>query len=145
MWFCSRRDHSVTKYFFLRKITNDGIETELAQRSLWKLYPYAFNHKKMNNWIQTCPYKQFWWRSSRSSGWGSISDIIKTIHERVQSNRRLKVLEIAETVAISIECNRNDFLHQLIAIDETWIHHISPKTKEQSKKWVSRNESALLC
>jgi hypothetical protein len=27
-------------------------------------------------------------------------------------------------------------------VDETWIHHYIPKTKEQSKQWVSSGESA---
>ncbi|XP_011251320.1 histone-lysine N-methyltransferase SETMAR-like [Camponotus floridanus] len=51
-------------------------------------------------------------------------------------------------VTISKEClalfnrNSNEFLRRFITVDETWIHHNTPETKEQSKQWISRGESA---
>lgn len=38
--------------------------------------------------------------------------------------------------------NPNEFLRRFITVDETWIHHNTPETKEQSKQWVSRSERA---
>jgi histone-lysine N-methyltransferase SETMAR len=38
--------------------------------------------------------------------------------------------------------NPQDFRHCFISVDETWIHHYTPETKEQSKQWVPSGESA---
>ena len=32
--------------------------------------------------------------------------------------------------------NLSDFLHRLVTIDETCIHHYIPESKEQAKQWV---------
>jgi len=51
-------------------------------------------------------------------------------------------------VTISEEClamfsrNPNEFLHRFVTVDETWIHHTTPETKEQSRQWVSSGERA---
>ena len=43
---------------------------------------------------------------------------------------------------VSIEClamlhnNKAASLRQFITIDETWVHHLTPKTEEQSKQWT---------
>jgi len=29
----------------------------------------------------------------------------------------------------------NDFLSQLVTVDETWLHHYDPETKQQSVEW----------
>ncbi|KAL6260784.1 hypothetical protein P5V15_008310 [Pogonomyrmex californicus] len=34
--------------------------------------------------------------------------------------------------------NESDFLRQFITVDETWIHHYTPETKEQSKQWTAK-------
>ena len=49
---------------------------------------------------------------------------------------------------VSIKClamfhnNEADFLHRFITMDETWVYHVTPETKEQSKQWNRREESA---
>ena len=49
---------------------------------------------------------------------------------------------------VSIEClamfrsNKAGFSRQFITMDETWVHHFTPETKEQSKQWTKRGESA---
>lgn len=49
---------------------------------------------------------------------------------------------------VSIEClamfhsNKADFLRRFITTDETWVHHFTPETKEQSKQWTERGEPA---
>ena len=49
---------------------------------------------------------------------------------------------------VSIEClamfhsNKAEFLRRFITMDETWVHHFTPETKEQSKQWTAREESA---
>ena len=50
---------------------------------------------------------------------------------------------------ISTECfakfrsNKSEFLRQFITIHKTWVHHVTPETKELSKRWTARGESAL--
>ena len=34
-------------------------------------------------------------------------------------------------------------LHRFITVDETWIHHNIPETKQQSKQWVSPGKLVL--
>ncbi|GBP28367.1 Histone-lysine N-methyltransferase SETMAR [Eumeta japonica] len=47
-------------------------------------------------------------------------------------------------VTTSKEClamfsrNPDEFSRRFVTMDETWIHHNTPETKEQSKQWVSR-------
>lgn len=38
--------------------------------------------------------------------------------------------------------NTTEFLRRFITVDETWIHHYTPETKEQSKQWRFSTESA---
>ena len=38
--------------------------------------------------------------------------------------------------------NRAYFLRRLTVLDKTWIDHLTPETKEQSKQWTERGESA---
>jgi len=37
---------------------------------------------------------------------------------------------------------RKEFLRRVVTVDETWIHHYTPETKQQSKQWISPGESA---
>ena len=40
--------------------------------------------------------------------------------------------------------NRNpkEFLRRFVTMDETWIHHYTPESREGSKQWVNPGESA---
>ncbi|GBP20516.1 Histone-lysine N-methyltransferase SETMAR [Eumeta japonica] len=63
-------------------------------------------------------------------------EIVDKIHEMILDDRRMKVRELAHAVAVI----RTNFLRRFVTVDETWIHHNTPETKEQSKQWVSRGE-----
>src|SRR5436190_12976832 len=39
-------------------------------------------------------------------------------------------------------CFTAEFLRRFITMDEIWVHHFTPETKEQSKQWTAREESA---
>jgi hypothetical protein len=44
-----------------------------------------------------------------------------------------------------LECfnkNKTDFVHRFITMDETWIHHYTPESKQQSKQWTEAGCSA---
>lgn len=36
--------------------------------------------------------------------------------------------------------NKSEFLRRYITVDETWVHHYTPETKEQSKEWRKTGE-----
>lgn len=38
--------------------------------------------------------------------------------------------------------NPTEFLRRFITVDETWVHHHTPESKEQSKQWTERGELA---
>ena len=38
--------------------------------------------------------------------------------------------------------NPKDFKRRFVTVDETWIHYYTPETKQQSKQWVTKGESA---
>ncbi|KAF8771416.1 hypothetical protein HNY73_018841 [Argiope bruennichi] len=42
------------------------------------------------------------------------------------------------TGAASFKLN---FLRRFVTADETWIHHYTPETKQQSKQWAAKDES----
>jgi hypothetical protein len=38
--------------------------------------------------------------------------------------------------------NKTDFVVRFITMDETWIHHYTPESKQQSKQWTEADCSA---
>ena len=38
--------------------------------------------------------------------------------------------------------NKDKFLRRFVTVDETWLHHNTPETKQQSKQWVLPGELA---
>ncbi|QQP51330.1 Mariner transposase [Caligus rogercresseyi] len=98
-------------------------------------------------------------------------ETIQKIHDMVLADRRLKVREIVEAIGISHgsvvsilkdhlamkklsarwvprlltidhKRNRDEFFCRFVTVDETWIHYNTPETKQQSKQWVLKGESA---
>ena len=49
---------------------------------------------------------------------------------------------------VSIEClakfhsDKAEFLRRFVTMDESWVHRFTPETKEQSKQWTQKGESA---
>ena len=41
-----------------------------------------------------------------------------------------------------LNCNPSDFLRRLVTIDKTWIHHYTPKSKQQAKQWATPDRTA---
>ena len=58
----------------------------------------------------------------------------------MEQNQRRKDVPI-ECLAM-FHSNKADFLLRFSTIDETWVHHVTPEKKEQSKQWTERGESA---
>jgi histone-lysine N-methyltransferase SETMAR len=51
-------------------------------------------------------------------------------------------VKISEQCLESFNKNKTDFVHRLITMDETWIHHYTPESKQQSKPWTEAGRSA---
>ena len=41
----------------------------------------------------------------------------------------------------SFVCNTKEILHKYVTMDETWIHHFTPKSNQQSAEWTAAGES----
>ena len=54
-----------------------------------------------------------------------------------------KRIRVTTTAQNSAYFNRNpkEFLRRFVTMDETWIHHYTPKSREESKLWVKPGES----
>jgi [histone H3]-lysine36 N-dimethyltransferase SETMAR len=62
---------------------------------------------------------------------------------RVLTNdQKRERVECSEVNLSMIKRNRSEFFRRLITVDETWIHHYTPETAQQSKQWVSKGQSA---
>ena len=56
-----------------------------------------------------------------------------------QKHTRMK---ISEECLERFNKNKTDFVRQIITMDETWIHHYTPESKQQSKQWKEASCSA---
>jgi histone-lysine N-methyltransferase SETMAR len=56
-----------------------------------------------------------------------------------QKHTRMK---ISEQCMEHFNRNKTDFLLRFITMDETWIHHYTPESKQQSKQWTEAGCSA---
>jgi histone-lysine N-methyltransferase SETMAR len=45
-------------------------------------------------------------------------------------------IKISEQCLERFNKNKTDFLRRFITVDETWIHHYTPESKQQSKQWT---------
>jgi histone-lysine N-methyltransferase SETMAR len=45
-------------------------------------------------------------------------------------------MKISEQCLEHFNKNKTAFMHQFITMDETWIHHYTPESKQQSKQWT---------
>lgn len=53
--------------------------------------------------------------------------------KRIRMRTSLECLELFKKDSM-------DFLRRFVTVDETWIHHYTPETKQQSKQWTARGE-----
>jgi hypothetical protein len=45
-------------------------------------------------------------------------------------------MKISEQCLKRFNKNKPDFVRRFITMDETWIHHYTPESKQQSKQWT---------
>lgn len=51
-------------------------------------------------------------------------------------------MNISKALLAQFRRNKPEFWRRLITVDETWVHHYTPETKEQSKQWIAKGEPA---
>jgi hypothetical protein len=51
-------------------------------------------------------------------------------------------MKISEQCLERFNKNRTDLVRRFITMDETWIHHYTPESKQQSKQWTEAGCSA---
>lgn len=51
-------------------------------------------------------------------------------------------MNLSNALLAQFRQNKSEFWRRLITVDETWIHHYTPETKEQSKQWTAKGEPA---
>ena len=54
--------------------------------------------------------------------------------------KRILVTNLVQNLAY-FNRNPKEFLGRFVTIDETWIHHYTPKSRQGSKQWVKPDES----
>ena len=58
-----------------------------------------------------------------------------------EENKRNRVVD-SEAILALFRRNPDEFLRRYIIVAESWIHHYTPETKEQSEQWVFEGERA---
>jgi len=52
------------------------------------------------------------------------------------ADQKRTCMKISEQCLERFNKNKTNFVHQFIIMDETWIHHYTPESKQQSKQWT---------
>jgi hypothetical protein len=54
----------------------------------------------------------------------------------ITADQKCTRMKISEQCFAHFNKNKTDFVCQFITMDETWIHHYTPESKQQSKQWT---------
>jgi hypothetical protein len=52
------------------------------------------------------------------------------------ADQKCTCMKISEQCLERFNKNKTDFVHLFITMDEKWIHHYTPESKQQSKQWT---------
>jgi hypothetical protein len=52
------------------------------------------------------------------------------------ADQKSKRIKISEQYLECFNKNKTDFVHRFITMDNTWIYHHTPESKQQSKQWT---------
>jgi histone-lysine N-methyltransferase SETMAR len=58
------------------------------------------------------------------------------------ADQKCTCMKISEQCLEHFNKNKTNFVHPFIIMDETWIHHYTPESKQQSKLWTEAGCSA---
>jgi histone-lysine N-methyltransferase SETMAR len=66
----------------------------------------------------------------------------KWVPRLLTADQKRTRMKISEQCLERFNKNKTDFVPRFIITDETWIHHYTPKSKNQSKQWTEAGCSA---
>jgi len=64
------------------------------------------------------------------------------VQHLLTADQKRTCMKIPEQCLEHFNKNKTDFVHPFITMDETWIHHYTPESKQQSKQWTEAGCSA---
>ena len=64
------------------------------------------------------------------------------VPQLLTADQKSKRMKISEQCLERFNKNKTDFVRRFITMDETWIHHYTPESKQQSKQWTEPGCSA---
>ena len=69
--------------------------------------------------------------------WGSYGQSVCHVCSQLIKNN----VNNSERCLQLFQCNKKEFLCKYMPVDETWIHHFTPVSNQQSAKWTAVGES----
>jgi hypothetical protein len=60
----------------------------------------------------------------------------------LRGDQKHTCMKISEQCLECFNKNKTDFVHPFLTVDETWIHHYTPESKQHSKQWTEAGCSA---
>jgi hypothetical protein len=66
----------------------------------------------------------------------------KWVLRLLTADQKCTHMKISEQCLERFNKNKIDFVHRFITMDKTWIHHYTPESKQQSKRWTEAACSA---
>ena len=64
------------------------------------------------------------------------------VPQLLTADQKSKYMKISEQCLERFNKNKTDFMCRFITMDETWIHHYTTESKQQSKHWTEAGCSA---
>ena len=56
-------------------------------------------------------------------------------------NQKQQCVDNSEHCLELFQCNKKEFLHKYVTMDETWIHYFTPESNWLSAEWTTAGES----
>jgi histone-lysine N-methyltransferase SETMAR len=61
------------------------------------------------------------------------------VPKSLSEEQKLKRMEVSQSLLDRYCLDRTDFLRRIVTVDETWVHHYDPETKQASMQWKHVN------
>ena len=69
------------------------------------------------------------------------SYVKKWVPRLLTINQKQQRIDNSECCLQLFQCNKKEFLHKYVTMDETWIHHFTPESIRPSAEWTAAGES----
>ena len=69
--------------------------------------------------------------------------MFKVVVRLLTVDQKQQRIDNSEHYLQQFKCNKKEFLHKYVTMEETWIHHFTPESNWQSAEWTAAGESCL--